>query len=211
MKITKFCHCCLLVEEKEVKILIDPGTYSVRCVNVKNVDVIIITHDHRDHLDLPILKKILKNNPYTKIITNKSVGEILTKESIAFTILKSGEKYLTKNVLIEIFGKNHASFYNSIVPTENIGCLIANKLFYPGDALFDPKRPIDILALPMAGPWLKFPESIDYAIRIKPRICFPVHDGILKFPGLIHELPPSILEPRGIKFKILDDGKEIIF
>lgn len=211
MKITKFGHCCLLVEEKGARILIDPGVYSVGCDRIKNTDVIIITHDHLDHLDLTILKKILKNNPLVKVITNKSVGEILTQNSIIFTVLESGEKYLVEEVLIEIFGGRHASFYDSIAPIENIGCLIANKFFYPGDALFDLKRPVDILALPIAGPWLKFSESIDYAIKINPSVCFPVHDGILKSPGLIYKLSPSILESHGIKFCIIDDGNEMLF
>lgn len=59
---------------------------------------------------------------------------------------------------------------------ENTGYFIDEKLFYPGDAFTDPGRPIDVLALPVAGPWVKISESVDYALALKPRTVFPVHD-----------------------------------
>ena len=49
MKITKFGHSCLLVEEGGARILLDPGKYSILQNNVENVDAIVITHEHQDH------------------------------------------------------------------------------------------------------------------------------------------------------------------
>ena len=50
MKITKFGHSCLLVEENGVRILFDPGSYSTAQNDVKNIDVVLITHEHSDHV-----------------------------------------------------------------------------------------------------------------------------------------------------------------
>ncbi len=211
MKITKFGHCCFLIEEQGLRILTDPGTYSTGQNDVKDIDVVLITHDHNDHLHMDSLKTILKNNPQAKVITNKSVGILLEKEGIIFSIIEDNQSLLKNNVLIEGFGKSHAVMYSSIPQIQNTGYFIANKLFYPGDAFTNPKKQIEILALPVAGPWMKLSEAIDYALELKPKVCFPVHEGILKSPGSTHRIPPQILEPEGIKFIILEFKKEYTF
>ena len=70
---------------------------------------------------------------------------------------------------------------------------------------------MEILALPVAGPWLKLSEAIDYAKEINPKVCFPVHESILKEPGATHRIPPMILEPLGIKFQVIEEGKSAEF
>lgn len=207
MKITKFGHCCLLIEESGVRILTDPGMYSTSQDNVENIDIVLITHDHQDHLHIDSLKKVLINNPSTKVLTNQSVGILLSKENIKYELLEKGS-FTDKSVLIEAFGEKHAFMHPAIEPTQNVGYFIENKLFYPGDAFTNPNKPVDILALPVAGPWMKLSEAIDYAKELKPKACFPVHEGILKSPGSTHRIPPTVLEPLGIKFIILEIDQE---
>lgn len=209
MKITKFGHCCLLIEQNGVRILTDPGTYSTQQSEIKNIDFVLITHEHADHFHIDSLKTLLGNNPQAKVITNKSVGLLLEKEDIPFRVVEEGQNFEANGVLIEGFGKNHALMYTSIPPIQNTGYFIANKFFYPGDAFTNPEKQVEILALPVAGPWMKLPETIDYALLIKPQVCFPVHEGILKVPGTTHRIPPQILEPKGIKFVVLEIDKEM--
>lgn len=211
MKITKFGHCCLLIEEKGVRILTDPGNYSTQQDEVKNIDYVLITHEHPDHFHIESVKAILKNNPQVKIITNKSVGALLQKEGITFSLVEDGENMDAGGVLIEGFGKLHALMHTSIPPVENTGFFVANKLFYPGDALTNPGKKVEILALPVAGPWMRLLEAIDYALEVKPKTCFPVHEAILKNPGSAHKLPPQVLEPAGIEFKVLEIDREYEF
>jgi len=82
MKVTKFGHCCLLIEEKGLRILTDPGSYSTAQNDIKNIDVILITHEHADHMHIPSLKNCIKNNPKARIITNKGVAKMLDNEKI---------------------------------------------------------------------------------------------------------------------------------
>jgi len=63
----------------------------------------------------------------------------------------------------------------------------------------------------IAGLWMRLSETIDYALEIKPNTCFPVHDSILKQPGSTHRIPPQVLEPKGIKFVVLEIDKEYEF
>lgn len=211
MKITKYGHCCLLIEEDGLRILIDPGSYSTLPDGLDSIDLVLVTHEHQDHLHVDSLKAVLKGNPEVKVITNKSVSSLLEKEGIAHQLIEEGQKITEKDVLVEAFGKEHAVLYPTIQVTENTGFFIAGRLFYPGDALTNPGREVEILAAPVAGPWLKLSEAIDYISDVKPKVCFPVHDGILKNPGMAHRIPITVLEPRGIKFEILEQGREYEF
>jgi L-ascorbate metabolism protein UlaG (beta-lactamase superfamily) len=74
MKVTKFGHCCLLIEDNGVRVLTDPGNRSEdRQNDVQNLDAVIITHDHEDHLHIESLEAIMKNNPQAVIITNSTI------------------------------------------------------------------------------------------------------------------------------------------
>lgn len=211
MKITKLGHCCLLIEEKNVRILTDPGNYSNAQDNVKEIDLILITHEHKDHLHIDSLETVLKNNPKARIITNTSVGKILTEKKITFEIVTHGMKTQILGITIEGIGEKHAEIYKTVLSVENTGYFISQKLFYPGDAFTNPQREIDVLALPVAGPWMKISESLDYALTVKPKIAFPVHDGMLQKDklGPAHVLPERELTKAGIKFITLLDGQSI--
>ena len=104
MKVTKYGHCCLLIEKNDTRILTDPGSFTTEQNNVKNIDVVLITHEHQDHFHIGSLKNILKNNPHVKIITNKGVGKLLDKEDIKYELVEDGQHAKIKNVLIEGFG-----------------------------------------------------------------------------------------------------------
>ena len=212
MKITKFGHCCFVVEENGVRILTDPGNYSTGQNQVKGIDLILISHhEHQDHLFFDSLKAILRNNPSAKIITNGSVATRLTGEYIPSTMLENGETISERGVIIEGIGRRHSVIYPDLPSIHNTGYFISNRLFYPGDAFKNPQRPVEILALPLAAPWLKLSEAIDYAKEIRPNICFPVHDGNMRAPESIYRVAKLVLEPLGITFIVLAPGKEMIF
>ncbi|OGE87588.1 MAG: hypothetical protein A3J07_02620 [Candidatus Doudnabacteria bacterium RIFCSPLOWO2_02_FULL_49_13] len=204
MKITKYGHCCLLIEESGVRILTDPGAFSIESgqKDVKNVDIVLITHEHQDHLHIDSVKALLTNNPGVKIFTNESVGKLLAKESLPYELLAHGQSYNFKGVNIEGHGDKHAVIYQDYGQVENTGFLVADKLFYPGDAFYNPQKPVEILALPIAGPWLKAQDAIDYAKAVKPKKAFPVHDAIVNIPisGFLYNLYGMFLKADGIEF-----------
>lgn len=209
MKITKIGHCCLLIEHKGKLILTDPGSYSTSQNELKDIDLILITHEHPDHLHIESLEDILKNNPNTKIITNTSVGKILTDKNISFEILEENESKIFDDILIEAFGSTHEEIYEQMGQVQNTGYFIDNKLFYPGDAFTDPKKEVEILALPIVAPWTNFKTAIKYALDINPKIAFPVHDGMIVQgrSGPIYRVTPLVLEPKNIKFIPLQEGE----
>ena len=186
MKITKFGHCCLLIEDAGTMVLTDPGVFTPMddVLAIADLYAVVITHEHADHLHIESLKKILEKNPQAKIITNTEVKDLLSQESIACEVVENGASTTIGTMLIEAYGTQHAFMHEKIPQSTNTGYFFAGKLFYPGDALTDPKRPVEILALPIAAPWVKISEVIDYALLIKPRHAFPVHDAILATPEM---------------------------
>src|SRR3989338_5542153 len=86
MKIKKLGHCCFIAEPKTgVRIMTDPGAFSALQLQEKNINAIIITHEHQDHLHIDSLKKVLENNPNAIVITNTAVGKLLDEAGIKYT------------------------------------------------------------------------------------------------------------------------------
>jgi L-ascorbate metabolism protein UlaG (beta-lactamase superfamily) len=194
-----------------VRILTDPGTYSTAQNDIVDIDFILITHEHADHYHLDSVKAIMKNNPSAVIITNNAVSVLLKKENIIHRIVGDKQSFDMNGVSLSGWGKKHAAIYRSVENVENTGYIIDNKLFYPGDAFTLLDQPIDILALPVAGPWMKISEALDYALAVKPKKCFPVHDGNLRHYGISHRLPKNELTKAGIEFIPLEEGQSVDF
>lgn len=211
MKIKKIGHCCLVVEERGVRLLTDPGAYSSGQEDERDVSAILITHEHQDHLHLDSLKLILDNNPQAQIITNTAVGKKLAELNIPFDKVEHGQKIVVGGLEIEGFGEKHAEIFEEFGMVQNTGYFIGEKLFYPGDAFTNPGRKVDILALPVAGPWMKLSEAIIYAKQVNPKCAFPVHDGLLSAQsvgGTTKRIPAAVLEQLGIRFVPMSAGDE---
>lgn len=203
MKITKLGHCCLLIETGEKRILTDPGAYSIdKHTGLTNIDFVLYTHDHVDHFHLDSLKALIKDNLQMQIYANSSVGELLVSDGIAHFVVQDGESLEIGGVALQGIGTEHAVIHQSLPTPANTGFFIDNRLWYPGDAFTNPQREVEILALPVAGPWMRISEAIDYAMQLKPMVCFPVHDGMLVPDrlGPVHFLPEKILGVSGIQF-----------
>lgn len=207
MQISKFGHACLLIEEQDVRILIDPGSYSSIPNIPEQLNAIFITHEHADHVDDSLMKKIVEKNPHVSIFTTLAVQEMLRKEEIDSVVVHEGQGIMLNNIEVQIVGKKHAVIYETIPQIDNFGVLIDNSFFYPGDNFTLPHPAIKILALPVTAPWLNISEAIDYALEVKPKICFPTHNGILKDPEMSAGLCEKILQPQGIEWVVIKDGE----
>ena len=204
MTITKFGQSCLLVETDSARILLDPGSYSTAQNDLKNIDALLITHVHKDHLNLESVKAIVANNPNVKIFSNVQVKEALTNIGIECQLLGDGETTNVNGVSIEGFGTDHIEIHSSLPRDKNTGYLIAERFFHPGDSYTMPTKPVEILAWPVAGPWCKLGESVDYALAIKPKVAIPIHDAMLSDPNAAAKWPAGMVESEGISVKILE-------
>src|SRR3989344_9497744 len=205
MKINKLGHCCFIAEAKEgVRVMTDPGAFSTMQNEVKNISAVLITHEHQDHLHIESLKKVLANNPKAVVITNTAVGKLLDEAGISYTKVEAGQMHDLNGVKITGFGNLHAEIFGTYGRVQNTGYMI-DSLCYPGDAFENPNSKVDILALPVTGPWMRIKDAIDYAQKLKTRITFPVHDAFIHdWASFIWRVPENLLKEDGINFKKLE-------
>jgi L-ascorbate metabolism protein UlaG (beta-lactamase superfamily) len=210
MNITKLGHCCLVLEDNGKKILTDPGTFTMKpAKEVKGVDVILITHEHADHFHIESIQDVLANNPTAVVVSNSAVAKLLAEKNIAYTVVGDGQEGTIAGVSIAGFGKDHAPIYGTMGLVENTGYLVVGKFYFPGDAFHNPSVPVDVLALPTAGPWMKISEAIEFAKLVKPRVAFPVHDGMIvpQFGGFTAMMLQNFLKENGTEFRSLAAGE----
>lgn len=209
MKVTKYAHSCLLIEVNGIRILTDLGSMNTQIPDIADLSAVLITHEHQDHFEPEKLKIILQKNPSAKVITHAAVGAKLDEAGIAYVAIEPGQSVDIRGFPVESYGTEHAIIYGTS-PCRNTGYLIAERLFIPGDALHDfPSKPIEILALPTGGPWMKISEAIDYGKAVKPKIVFPIHDAMYTSAYKQTAIPRWIgayLEAEGIEFVNMADN-----
>jgi len=211
MKIDKIGHCCLLIEDEGVRMLTDPGMFTTAQNELKGIDAVLVSHEHYDHIHIDSVKAILDKNPSARILTNTAVGKLMDGAGIGYELIGDGESTKIGDVSITSVEGPHAAIHRTITPVLNTGFVINDRLFYPGDAFLNPFWPVEILALPVAGPWLKINEVIEYAVKLKVKKCFPVHDAVLAKPSMFHGMIQRLLEAEGIEFVALDNGQSAEF
>jgi L-ascorbate metabolism protein UlaG (beta-lactamase superfamily) len=216
MNITKLGHCCLLIETKGVRIVTDPGSFTDAQNQLERIDAIVITHEHGDHFHVASVQAMLARNPNALVISNTAVVHLLANVGIAHTVVEgangegAGARTTVKGVSIVAYDAKHEEIFEMVGQVQNTGYLIDGALFYPGDAFHQPGVPVDILALPVAGPWCRLPSAIRYALAVKPRVVIPVHDGMIKdgFSEHMHRMTADIFRPLGIHMVQAVIGKE---
>lgn len=207
MKITKYEHACLMVEDGNDKLVIDPGTYSKSFNDYQNVTAVVVTHVHQDHFDPDKLNKIIASNPSVEIYTTDNVAkEFNNPKTKAVT---GGDKTNAGSMNLEFFGGQHAIIHSSYPVAQNVGVLVNDSLYYPGDSFSKPDEPVKVLAVPASAPWMKAGEAMDFVVAVKSQIVFPTHNALLSPEGqnLSNNLLGGVAKQAGVKYRYLDVGE----
>lgn len=182
MKLTKYEHACVSVEQDNQLLIIDPGILGELPEDILGVVAIVITHIHPDHLSKKHLRQIVAINPDAKIFTTSEVTEQLEDFTNVIEVLAEDIEKIGPFTL-EFFGEEHAVIHASSPVVQNIGVLINESLYYPGDSLTLPEKSVKTLLVPACAPWLKTGEAMDFISNIKPQLVIPTHDGMLSKDG----------------------------
>ncbi|MEV4871475.1 MBL fold metallo-hydrolase [Streptomyces syringium] len=179
MKLTKNSHACVRLEKDGRTLVIDPGAFSEEDAAL-GADAILVTHEHPDHFDENRLRAGLEANPAAELWTLRSVADQI---SAAFPgrvhTVGEGDTFTAAGFDVEVHGQLHAVIHPDIPRITNVGYLVDDSVFHPGDALTLPGRPVDTLMLPVMAPWNKVSEVIDYVREVKPRRAIDIHDALL--------------------------------
>ena len=216
MRLTHLGHACLLVETGGQRILIDPGVYSQGIADVTGVSIILVTHQHADHIDLQRLPGILKANPHARLYAEPQASAVMADVGMASEHTVAGETLAVGRVEIMPVGEKHALINEALPRIGNLGVVLRSEgepsLFHPGDAYDGEPGQVDILALPLNAPWSAGRDTVRFARRISPRVCVPIHDALLSTIG--RQLYVSHVQsfgPEGMELRDLADGAPVDF
>lgn len=184
MKLTKYNHACVILEKDNELLIIDPGSFTELPEDLLSTCAIIITHIHADHLSKDNLQKILDINPEAKIFAPQQVINELADFQTA-KVVTAGQKITAGPFNLAFFGGGHAVIHESLQHFDNIGVLVNEKIYYPGDSFTLPgsTKPAVLLA-PISAPWLKMSEAMDFVTAVEANTVVPTHDALLSEIGI---------------------------
>lgn len=182
MRVTKFEHAALRIDESGDTLIIDPGAFTTPLDDLTDLVAVVLTHEHPDHWTPEHLDRILRDAPGTPIFAPAGVAAAAPDYEI--TVVSPGDTVTAGRFTLRFFGGDHAVIHSSLPSIQNVGVLVNDGLYYPGDSYAVPEGvDVDTLAAPLGAPWLKIGEAMDFVLAVKPRRAFGVHDMTLSVIG----------------------------
>jgi L-ascorbate metabolism protein UlaG (beta-lactamase superfamily) len=184
LEITFIGHASIIFTFNDKVIHVDPFSKLADYSQLPKADIILITHEHRDHFDLGAIEKIRKEN--TSIVLTKTCAENLN----GGIIMDNGDTKVVDGIKIDavpahnIVHKrdNGEAFHPKGIGNGYIITFGDKKIYVAGDTENIPEmkalKGIDIAFLPMNLPYTMTPEMVaDAARSFKPKILYPYHYG----------------------------------
>ncbi|MBV9513581.1 MAG: MBL fold metallo-hydrolase [Mycobacteriaceae bacterium] len=210
MQLTHFGHSCLLAtfgtdNGPDTTLLFDPGVFSHGFEGITGLSAILITHQHPDHADTSRLGALVDANPDALLYADPQTAAQLGEPWRAVNV---GDELTIGSVRVRGGGGVHAVIHPEIPVINNISYLIGDgehsvRLMHPGDALYIPREPVDVLALPAAAPWMKISEGVEYLRAVNPQRAIPIHQGIVD-PVAYNLYYQRYAEMGSAEFRVLD-------
>ncbi|MDG4823221.1 MBL fold metallo-hydrolase [Asanoa sp. WMMD1127] len=208
MLLTKYTHACVRLEDRDRRLLVDPGVWTEPAAWEGVADV-LVTHEHADHFDVDHIATLLADRSL-RIWGPASLAEgVAPSVAAAIQGVAPGDTFTAAGFGVTAVGGAHAETYDGLPGCDNVGFLI-DGVYHPGDSYFVPDGPVEALLVPASGPWVKMAESVDFTRAVAPARAFPIHDemssarGNENFDGWLHRSGRTAYEriPRGASVTI---------
>ncbi|MFA6470788.1 MAG: MBL fold metallo-hydrolase [Candidatus Latescibacterota bacterium] len=184
LHITFIGHASLMFTFNGMVIHVDPWSTQTDYSLLSKADLVLITHEHMDHLDSKAFGMIRKDK--TKIILTEAASGKVS----GGIVMRNGESKTVGNLIIEaipaynIVNKRPEGTPYHPKGTGN-GYIITfgdKRVYIAGDTENTPEmkalKNIDVAFLPMNLPYTMSPEMVaDAAKAFQPKILYPYHFG----------------------------------
>ncbi len=205
LKITFLGHGTLMLTLNGRNIHVDPFSRVADYSKLPKADVILITHEHRDHLDLKALASVRTEK--TEVI----LTETCAKQVEGGIVMQNGDVHTVNGVTIEAVPaynlvhkrENGQPFHPQGVGNGYVMTFGDKRVYVAGDTENIPEMKklegIDCAFLPMNLPYTMTPEMVaDAAKAFQPKILYPYHYGNTDTSKLVELLR----EQKGIEVRI---------
>lgn len=219
MKLTRYAQSCVLIETQNKRILVDPGYIqfkdSLLGEDWANIDILLITHKHKDHCHMDAISEITKN-PKTKVYTSGEVTS--TYPNLNAKQVRVGDIITVDNIKIEVVKAVHG-YHPQMKPksevSEGLGYIIDNKnkkTYLTGDTIcFKNDYKSEIIFVPVSNHCVTMDPSgaAAFAKKVGSELVIPYHNESDKHP----EIPKKVIEKefkeQGLNYKFLNIGESI--
>jgi L-ascorbate metabolism protein UlaG (beta-lactamase superfamily) len=198
LRITFIGHASLMFKFAGMVIYIDPVSAQADYSKLPKADLVLITHEHGDHLD-PQAIDTIRSDKTRIILTEAASGKVSSGK-----VMKNGDSMEVNNLLIEavpaynIVNKrtDGTPFHPRGVGNGYIITFGDKRVYIAGDSENTPEmkalKNIDVAFLPMNLPYTMTPEMVaDAAKAFQPKILYPYHYGDTDTSRLVQLLKNS--------------------
>jgi L-ascorbate metabolism protein UlaG (beta-lactamase superfamily) len=214
-------HSTVLIEVDDVRLLTDPllrgrvahlrRDANVDLRSLAGADAVLISHAHRDHLDLPSLAQLPVE---MQVVVPRGVGQLLHRQGHTnVTELVAGESIVVRGVEVAALPAAHDGHRRPLSrtsgPALGYAILGSKRVYFAGDTeLFDAMAglvsDLDLALVPiwgwgpdLGGGGHLDPEAAAHAVELlQPRIAIPIHWGTYApFHHLVRGRPSFLEEP----------------
>jgi len=203
-------HCTLMFKFNDLVIHIDPWMRDADYATMPDADLILVTHEHGDHLDMTAINHIMKED--TRVVMTETCMEQL--EDFTATVMHNGDEETLFGIRISAipaYNIKHTRSNGNPYHPEGVGngyilSFGDTNVLIGGDTENIPeykqlKMDIDVAYLPMNLPFTMTPEMVaDAALAFQPGILYPYHYGQTD----PQELVKLLKDEKGIEVRVRD-------
>jgi L-ascorbate metabolism protein UlaG (beta-lactamase superfamily) len=215
-RLTYVGHGTVLIEQDAVRLLTDPllraGIAHVRrrvplpdLDGMRDLDAVLISHAHADHLDVPSLRLLAHRGP---VVAPRGCGKILRKAGLREVVeLVPGDRCTIASTELEAVPAEHDGRRHPLgADMPALGFLVSGpaRIYFAGDTdLFAGMAAlagrVDVALLPIWGWGPRLPvghlnpdTAADAAALVRPAVAVPIHWGTMRSVGTAPGAGPRV-------------------
>jgi L-ascorbate metabolism protein UlaG (beta-lactamase superfamily) len=183
-----------------------------RGLRIPDPDLILITHPHLDHYNVPVLLDYGRRNPLLVVAGPADVVRYARANRIEVTALRPGQEYTLAGVTFLTLPAYHADEGDHPKERDWLGYVLrldGATYYVPGDTQPLPEMAAvkaDVLLAPVFGCGSNIDQALQMVRLVAPRVVVPVHTGgnaevITEFLGRL---------PSGVRCAWYADGRLVL-